>query len=127
MCVVIFSIVAILMGFAKCADGRKPRQAEAPEYPKYELTTIDVTPDSMILRRAEFVTNTVGAATKNLKTDDYEDTDDLVEETSEQSQRIFAIRVPTLKRHTSSENCSVLDPVAMTRAERRILDSLLNK
>ena len=51
-----------------------------------------VVPDSLKDKLANFVTATVGAATNNLKTDDYEDTDDLVEETGKVGNNIYAVR-----------------------------------
>ncbi len=98
-------------------------------YPKYELTTTLIVPDSLIIARAEFVTETVKAATNNLKTVDYEDTDDLVEEASEQAQRLFAVKVVTLKRYNSdvTGDYKTLDPMELTATEDSILKSKMKK
>lgn len=98
-----------------------------PKYPQYELYITKITPDSLRAKKAEFITETVRAATNNLRTSDYEDVDDLVEEATESADKLYSVEVPTLVKRLKHDESIVINPKLMTKTELQILETLLNK
>jgi len=86
-----------------------------------------VVPDSMKAQMAKWITETVAAGTSNLSTSDYEDPEDLVEEVSDQAEKIFAVNtkfvylsfIPKDGQMYNSVLCEDLTP-----SQKRVFDFL---
>lgn len=61
------------------------------DYPKYELYSRDIVPDSLKDKQAEFVVDVVKAASYHMTGGDYEDPEDVIEQANETFVKIYAI------------------------------------
>jgi hypothetical protein len=109
-----------------CAPESKNKNTP-PEWPKYSLVVTGYTPDSVIQEQGKFISETCKAATFNLKTSDYEDVDDLVEEATYSANQIYRRDVRALRIETRDGASQTILPHLMTKQERTVYDSLMNK
>jgi len=95
--IIIFILINIFISSCTSEEERKINHLKYPEIIRVEY--IYEVPDSLSSQMATFIENTVKAATNNLKTDDYEDTDDLVEQTQESAFEIYKRKVIQITFH----------------------------
>lgn len=66
---------------------------------EYRYTYQLEVPDSNLTKMTTWITTTVSAASQHMTGGDYEDPEDLVEETTRQAQQIFAVKVEGLNKY----------------------------
>jgi hypothetical protein len=118
---VFLSIIASFI-LAACSDN------DPNHYPTYKLVNRTYTPDSLLLIKANWVTETVRASTNNLTTSDYEDVDDTIEETVHKSSQLFSRDEIVLIRQNSAtySDYIIIRENQMTPYEKKIFTDLRN-
>lgn len=98
------------------------------EYPRYSISIMEHTPDSLIDKKAQFIVDVVDAASNRGMGGDYEDVDDTIEEAKKTANQIYSIKISCLHIETSSQDYgSNVSPSAMTKYQRVIFDQLCNE
>lgn len=96
--------------------------------PKYELTYVNIVPDSLKDKQRKWITETVSATNLHMTGGDYEDPEDVIEEASDQSKNLFSVSVPTLyKKEYGSDIYYRMMPIELTQKEKEILSKLLEQ
>jgi hypothetical protein len=122
--VISFGILSLLC-FLIVSCGTSKDENGRPLYPKYEVGSYRLVPDSLRHKQREWITKTVAAASNHMTGGDYEDPEDLVDEVTEESYTVFSVDVATLSVKTCSD-CywDNLDPRLLTTSQKATLDSL---
>ena len=127
--IIVIGLFALGMCFLTSCNVQSTSTPEQkkPEYPKFSYSVGIYVPDSVKTKMTNFITETVRAATAGMKTDDYEDTDDLVEETTRNAEKIYSINTEGLDVVTSEGGYSVFIPLAELSIEQRKIFEKLKK
>ena len=100
--------------------------SEEKTYPRYELVTVTVIPDSLKNEHRTWITETVRAASQNMTGGDYEDVDETIIQCEETAEKLFGVKVKGLRLERSREAYFVyLKPSELNDYEKAILDSLI--
>ena len=116
-------VLVLLMSQASCVERR-------PDYVDksiYSVSTITFVPDSLRLKQAEWITETMRAASNRLTTSDYEDPEDVLQQAQYTSEEIFGRKVSCLRiSHDTGDHEYVIQE-RMTPEQRIIYDRLVNQ
>lgn len=143
---VLFILLALILAtltFVGCSQANSESRNDPPDQPT--LSTLlaeaglkkveiyfrydDVVPDSQKAAMAQWITNTVAAASLHMTGGDYEDPEDLVEEVVEQAEEIFSIEVRVFYLQyviegSSGNNWCTGKYADLTPSQKRVADFL---
>jgi len=85
---VLITFLAIIVCLSGC---------DSPPMPKYIYSVEDFIPDSNKTKMAEWIKETMAASSFRLKTSDYEDPEDVVEQLEETGEKLFSVKTEGLK------------------------------
>lgn len=96
-------------------------------YPIYRYETkIDI-PDSLREKQAEWIKETVRATDQHLGAGDYEDPEDVIEEVTETSEKLFSKQIEGLNITYSPDQWSIFVPYSqLNEKQKEIFNKLKN-
>ncbi len=94
-------------------------------YPTYDYAIGDIIADSLKAKKMQFIKETVEAASANLKTDDYEDPEDVAHECSKIFDDTYSINVEGLKIKVSENEFPRFIPYSQLDTKQQEIFKLL--
>lgn len=124
---IVMLMLVIVSGITySCVSEPKIRENEVNTN-VYGISIITIVPDSLQVKYAEWIKETVRAASQNMTGGDYEDADDTIEQAQVSGLKVFGVEKICLRVHINEYEYMYIAEDKLNTEQKIIFQKLINK